>query len=174
MVDDRGLRIFAVEDEALLLMTLEAVAKAAGHSVTASAMSSSEAMSAAPTVDADLAIVDLHLADGHTGLALGRHLTRASRIPVVYLTADVRHIPAMAATAGGVEPEIVTREDVANDAGGDYAGAVGVIAKPYTVQGLNQALAYLADALLLETPTGPKPDALFITPAYAARWGAAR
>lgn len=161
----RVLGILAVEDEALLLMELEAIVRAAGHRVAASAMSAAEAIEAVNTVEVDLAFVDLHLADGFTGLAVGRYLTQVAQIPVVYVTANGWRIPAFAGS-------MATRGlwDGANDAGGDYGGAVGVVAKPYTTQGLCTALAYVTDGLRHNLPCRPKPPNLFITPAYAARW----
>ena len=167
MRGDRALRVLAVEDEALLLMELEALVKAAGHDIVASAMSLREAIPIAETIEVDLALVDLHLADGHTGLAVGRYLTQVVQIPVVYVTASERRIPAFAEPADGQVP---CRGAGANDAGGDYGGAVGVIAKPYTRRGLDTALAYLAEGLRHSAPRGPRPPTLFITPAYAARW----
>lgn len=166
MMSDRALRVFAVEDEGLLLMELEALLKAAGHDLVASARSLPEAITICEAIDADLALVDLHLADGFTGLAVGRYLAQVAQIPVVYVTASGCRIPAFDGSADDPAPCV----EGANDAGGDYGGAVGVIAKPYTGQGLAMALAYLAPGLRHRTLRGPRPPDLFITPAYAARW----
>ena len=166
-----ALRIFAVENEALVLMQLQAVVSAAGHQVVATAMSGQEAIGAADYVDADIALVDLHLRDGLTGMAVGRHLTRIARIPVVYVTASWQRIPAMDGwQAASHANNRFDQASSANDAGGDYGDAIGIIAKPYTIQGVSRALAYLADRLRCSPLPRDRPASLFITPAYEARW----
>ncbi|HEY8578319.1 MAG TPA: response regulator, partial [Beijerinckiaceae bacterium] len=48
----------------------------------------------------DLALLDVHLADGPTGVELGRRL-RAEGCEVVFVTANAKRVPAdLAATAG--------------------------------------------------------------------------
>jgi CheY-like chemotaxis protein len=164
MTNHRALRIFVVEDEALLLMQLEALLAAAGHHVVATAMSTHEALARIPTLKADLAFVDLRLGDDDGGLLVGRQLARTARMPFVFVTANERRIPV------DEDPGPLPPDAGDNDAGGDYAGAMGVIAKPYTVHGLQTALDFLGEAVQLPFPRRAPPESLFVTPAYAARW----
>ncbi|KAB1073388.1 response regulator [Methylobacterium planeticum] len=164
MAKRRPLRIFVVEDEALLLMQLEALLVAAGHEVVATAMSTAEALARIPTLAADLAFVDLRLGDSGGGIVVGRQLARTARMPVIFVTANERRIPV------DEEPGPPPPDAGDNDLGGDYAGAMGVIAKPYTLHGLRTALDFLDEALRLPPPHRAPPESLFLTPAYAARW----
>jgi CheY-like chemotaxis protein len=164
MANLRPLRIFVVEDEALLLMQLETLLAAAGHEVVATAMSTAEALACIPILAADLAFVDLRLGDSDGGLLVGRQLARTSRMPVIFVTANERRIPV------DEDPGPPPPDAGDNDIGGDYAGAIGVIAKPYTLHGLKTALEFLDEALRLPPPRRPPPESLLLTPAYAARW----
>ncbi|AWN40680.1 response regulator [Methylobacterium durans] len=160
----RSLRIFVVEDEALILMQLEALLAGAGHRVVATAMSGTEALGLIPTLEADLALVDLRLCDGETGLAVGRSLARAVQIPVIFVTANERRARFGDDFYGGGTGN--------NDRCAEDAGVLGVIAKPYTLNGLQAALAFLEEALLDPPPRLSPPAGLSVTPAYAARWQA--
>lgn len=142
------LRCFVVEDEALLMMQLEEFLEEAGHVVVATAMSSREAFDAAPVANADLALVDIHLADGPTGIEVGRFISERTETSVVFMTANPNRIPE------------------------DFSGAVGVIAKPYTQEGLFSALEYLVDAVRDPPPRSLLPRSLVLAPAYAQLWPA--
>ena len=142
------LRVLVVEDEALLLMQLESFLEDAGHIVVGDAMSSQEAMTISTTVEADLALVDIHLADGPTGIEVGRFFVERTNMAVVFMTANPKRIPD------------------------DFSGAIGVIAKPYTQQGLNSALSYLVGAVQNPPPIGDLPRSLVLAPAYARKWSA--
>lgn len=143
-----GLRIVLVEDEMLLVLQLEMLLEDAAHAVVGTAGSSGEALDVAGQVQADLALVDIHLADGPTGVEVGRALAR--RMAVVFMTANPRRIPE------------------------DFCGAVGVIAKPYTQRGLNEALSYLAGAMRHPPPTLAPPLSLVLAPAFKERWAVAQ
>ncbi len=116
------MRIIIVEDEALLALELESEVEAAGHSVVGVAADSASAIALIEKESADFAFVDIHLLDGPTGVDVGRFF--ASRnVPYVFVSGNIKRIPP------------------------DFAGAVGAIEKPYTVNGLQNALGYL-DALI--------------------------
>lgn len=132
------LRLLIVEDEALVQLELEMVARDAGHEVVACAMSSGDALAQGTALKPDLALVDIHLADGPTGVTLARRLGEQG-VPVVFMTANARRLP------------------------GDFAGALGVIAKPYTETGIVDALDYLA-ATLRAVPARPLPTSLTLAP----------
>ncbi|WP_296041097.1 response regulator [uncultured Agrobacterium sp.] len=116
------MRIIIVEDEALLALELESEVEAAGHSVVGVAADSASAIALIEKESADFAFVDIHLLDGPTGVDVGRFLA-SKNVPYVFVSGNIKRIPP------------------------DFAGAVGAIEKPYTVNGLQNALGYL-DALI--------------------------
>lgn len=116
------MRIIIVEDEALLALELESEVEAAGHSVVGVAADSASAIALIEKESADFAFVDIHLLDGPTGVDVGRFLA-SENVPYVFVSGNIKRIPP------------------------DFAGAVGAIEKPYTVNGLQNALGYL-DALI--------------------------
>ena len=141
-----SLRVLIVEDEALLLMQLELFLDDEGHVVVGTAVSSAEAMELALRDEADLALVDIHLADGPLGCEVGRFIAQNTRAAVVFMTANPKRIPD------------------------DFSGAVGVIAKPYTHTGMKAALAYLVAAVSSPPPTLRKPVSLTLSPAFEREW----
>lgn len=112
------MRIMIVEDEALLALELESEIEAAGHSVIGVAAASKAARQLVEDDRPDFAFVDIHLIDGPTGIDVGRFLAEKD-IPYVFVSGNIKRIPE------------------------DFAGAVGAIEKPYTVNGLQNALEYL-------------------------------
>ncbi|MBP1853228.1 response regulator [Rhizobium halophytocola] len=127
------MRIVIVEDEALLALELECEVEAAGHQVVGQAMNSSAAISVIDTEQPDFAFVDIHLLDGPTGIDVGRHLAGRG-IPFVFVTGNLKRIPS------------------------DFVGAIGAIEKPYTVNGLQNALAYISRLVEGEGKTAPPPS----------------
>lgn len=119
---ERSLKIMIVEDEALLALELEEEVEAAGHSVIGQAMSEKQAMAILERQVPEFAFVDVHLTDGPTGIDVGRHLAERG-IPYVFVTGNLKRVPD------------------------DFVGAIGVIEKPYTMNGLQNALSYIARLL---------------------------
>lgn len=115
----KPLRILIVEDEFLIALELESLLQDAGHHVVGIAASSEEAIALGRERAPDLAFVDIHLADGLTGIDVARHLSDEHHVTVLFMTANAKRIPD------------------------DFAGARGVIAKPYTERGVREALAYV-------------------------------
>jgi CheY-like chemotaxis protein len=113
------LRILIVEDEFLIALELESLLQDAGHDVVGIAATSDEAMALGQQLAPDLAFVDIHLADGLTGIDVARNLSEQHHVTVLFMTANAKRIPE------------------------DFAGARGVIAKPYTERGVREALAYV-------------------------------
>ncbi len=113
------MKVMIVEDEMLLAMELESEVEMAGHEVTGLAMSSVQARKAIATVRPDFAFVDIHLQDGPTGIDVGRELARIG-VPYVFVSGNIKKIPD------------------------DFAGALGAIEKPYTVNGMKNALTYIS------------------------------
>lgn len=144
----QSMRVFIIEDEALLQMELEMFIEDAGHAVAGVATSLREAHVFAKQMGADVALVDIHLADGPTGIEAGRML--ASRgLPVVFVTANAARLPD------------------------DFVGALGVIGKPYSQAGIVSALKYIGSALQSQQPSLPPPPSLTLAPAMAQRWASA-
>lgn len=114
-----SLRILIVEDEFLIALELESLLQDAGHDVVGIAASSEEAIALGRELSPDLAFVDIHLADGLTGIDVARELADRHHVTVLFMTANAKRIPE------------------------DFAGARGVIAKPYTERGVKEALAYV-------------------------------
>ncbi|MVA22892.1 response regulator [Agrobacterium vitis] len=127
------MEIMIVEDEALLALELEAEVEAAGHTVVGQAMSRDEAIEIIDRKKPDFAFVDVHLLDGPTGIEVGRHLTERG-IPYVFVTGNLRRIPP------------------------DFVGAVGAIEKPYTMNGLQNALDYIGKRLRGEANVQAPPS----------------
>jgi two-component system, response regulator PdtaR len=116
---DKSLRILIVEDEILIALELEGLLQDAGHDVVGIAASREEALAQGRDLTPDLAFVDIHLADGPTGVDVARHFANELGVIVLFMTANAKRIPD------------------------DLAGARGVIAKPYTERGVREALAYV-------------------------------
>lgn len=119
MSNVKPLRILIVEDEFLIALELESLLQEAGHDVVGIAASSEEAVALSRELSPDLAFVDIHLADGLTGIDVARELSDQHHVTVLFMTANAKRIPE------------------------DFAGARGVIAKPYTERGVKEALAYV-------------------------------
>jgi hypothetical protein len=56
----------------------------------------------------------------------------------------------------------------------DYAGACGVIGKPYSEHVVRRAPAYLEVCLREARAPGPPPPGLALSPQFRARWGGDR
>ncbi|MDG4894038.1 MULTISPECIES: response regulator [unclassified Mesorhizobium] len=140
------LNVLIVEDEALLAMELESLIEEAGHSVVGWAMSSDEAKAMVDTSKADIAFVDVHLSDGPTGLDVAEHIQRSGQPMVVFMTANPKRIPE------------------------NFVGAVGVIAKPYTMNGVRSALRYLQEGVRRPPPVSVLPAGFTLAPDFLAVW----
>jgi len=111
-------RILIIEDEALVAMELRFVLEDLGYEVVGSAGDARTARNLARETDVDLALVDIHLSDGPTGVELGRGLAQDDGVTVIYMTAN----PGM--VRGGI------------------AGTIGVLSKPTDERAVQKAVAY--------------------------------
>jgi two-component system, response regulator PdtaR len=118
---EAALRILVVEDEALIALELECLLDDLGHVTVGVATTSAEAIALGRSAAPDVALVDIHLVDGPTGVDVARALSADRRTTVVFMTANAKRIPA------------------------DFAGAIGVIAKPYSERVVASTLDYVAD-----------------------------
>ncbi|MBY3266847.1 response regulator [Rhizobium laguerreae] len=113
------MNVMIVEDEMLLAMELESEVEAAGHEVTGIAMNNRQAHELLASQKPDFAFVDVQLMDGPTGIDIGVSLAAAG-IPFVFVTGNIKRLPP------------------------DFAGALGAIEKPYTMNGMKNALNYIS------------------------------
>lgn len=111
-------RILIIEDEALVAMELRFVLEDLGHEVVATVADAASAREIVRETDVDLALVDIHLSDGPTGVALGRELGQELGVTVLFMTAN----PGM------------VRQGV--------AGTIGVLSKPTDERAVQTAVDY--------------------------------
>ena len=110
--------ILIIEDEALVAMELRFVLEDLGHEVVATVADAASALAIVRETDIDLALVDIHLSDGPTGVALGRKLGQDFGVSVLFMTAN----PGM--VRNGV------------------AGTIGVLSKPTDERAVQTAVDY--------------------------------
>ncbi|CAN5380303.1 response regulator [soil metagenome] len=111
-------RILIIEDEALVAMELRFVLEDLGYEVVGSAADARTARNLVKETEVDLALVDIHLSDGPTGVELGRGLANEDGVTVLYMTAN----PGM------------LRDGV--------AGTIGVLSKPTDEYAVQKAVDY--------------------------------
>ncbi|MBD3836047.1 response regulator [Brevundimonas sp.] len=111
-------RILIVEDEALVAMELRFVLEDLGHEVVDICATAKSALNTVRETEIDLALVDIHLSDGATGIELGRRLGQEMGVGVLFMTAN----PGM------------VREGV--------AGTIGVLSKPTDEHAVQTAVDY--------------------------------
>lgn len=141
------LNILVVEDEAILVMDMEAVVEDTGHRVMADVASVDELRDLDLAKPPDLAFVDINLAKGSSGLDASV-LVRA-RWPnayIVFVTANPGKVPE------------------------GHAGSHGIIAKPFTQKGLMAALVYISQGICTPPPRADLPGSFSPYPAFEASW----
>jgi CheY-like chemotaxis protein len=111
-------KVLIVEDEFLIALDLEDMVTSYGLDVVAIANTAERALEAAPL--ADIALVDINLADGATGPEIGRKLAEKFGIAVIFMTANPE------AVAQGVK------------------GTLGVVRKPIQPRTVQETLKYAA------------------------------
>jgi two-component system, response regulator PdtaR len=136
MRGETPLRVLVVEDEALLAMQIEALLREAGYEPVGQAVEAREAVELARVTHPQLALVDLNLRDGRSGPDVMRELTREHSVVGLFITANRRLVPA------------------------DFAGAAGVLSKPFTERAFLQALTYLASQVRGERAPVPATASL--------------
>ncbi|MCF8506504.1 MAG: response regulator [Caulobacter sp.] len=141
------LNILIVEDEVLLAAELGYLIGEVGCIEVGHAMTSQEAVALARKLRPDLALVDVHLGDGPTGIDVARCIARDCGGVALFMTANVRRLPD------------------------DFAGACGVIGKPYSEHGVKMALVYLDACLRDGRAPGLPPAGLQLAPLWAELWG---
>jgi len=148
MTEPHPLRVLIVEDEAILAAELEYLVCASGAEAVGHAMTSPEALELAARTRPDLALVDVHLSDGPTGVDAAREMTAHCGAIVLFITANLKRLPP------------------------DLAGACGVMSKPYSERGVCAAIAYIDECRQSGRAQAPPPPGLTLSPEFARRWGA--
>ena len=144
---DSAMDVLIVEDEILLVMDLEAMVEDSGHRILAEAGCLEEVKDLSSDLCPQLAFVDLHLADGSNGFEVCSLIQqRWPETLIVFVTANASKIPD------------------------DFAGAHGVIAKPFSHAGVVNAIRYLAEGVLDPPPSNPLPSSLVASPSLERRW----
>lgn len=111
-------RILIIEDEALVAMELRFVLEDLGYDVVGTAADARTARNIVAETEVDLALVDIHLSDGPTGVDLGKELGQNRGVTVLFMTAN----PGM------------VRDGV--------AGTLGVLSKPTDERAVHTAVEY--------------------------------
>lgn len=110
-------RVVIIEDEFLIALDLEmSVSDGLGATVSGFATQKEHALKIG--AEADIAFVDVNLADGRTGPEIGRILANDFGVSVIFMTGN---------------PEML---------GTDIAGTLGVMTKPVDAPAVQEALAY--------------------------------
>lgn len=144
----KALEFLIVEDEALLAMDIEAIVEDCGHRVVAEAASLADVEALQALAAPDIALVDVQLAMGSSGLDVCALIQARWRgTVIVFLTANSAKLPA------------------------DFAGAHGVIPKPFSRNGLKSALRYIHEGVTTPPPASSRPASFEAAPAICSRWG---
>jgi len=148
MKQAQPLDVVIVEDEPLIAMDIQFMIEDAGHNVLAMAASLREAEALPVDPAPDVAFVDIQLAENSSGFDVSALIQQ--RWPatfIVFVTANISKIPQ------------------------DFAGAHGVIAKPFSSHGFLNALQYLQEGISDPPPDMPQPGSFIAAPRIAALWG---
>jgi CheY-like chemotaxis protein len=141
------LNILIIEDEAVLVMDMEAVVEDSGHNLFGDVASVCELQAFDSDGTPDLAFVDINLAKGTSGLDASKIVReRWTNTFIVFVTANPSKIPE------------------------GHAGSHGVIAKPFTQKGLTAALEYICQGMCTPPPTIALPASFVPFPAFEASW----
>jgi CheY-like chemotaxis protein len=132
-------RILIVEDNAILAFEMDGILTSAGYQVIGLAWNETTALEMAPKLKPELALVDLHLAQGTSGAVVARSLREQYGIPAFFVSAS---------------PDECRR--AAKD-----AQVIGCLTKPFTPQGLLAAVA-VAQAIISDRELGDLPRDLEI------------
>ncbi|TIX90601.1 response regulator [Rhizobium sp. P44RR-XXIV] len=141
------LNILIVEDEPLLVMDVTTMIEDAGHIVIGFAASLYELEKMQPIRPPHIAFVDMQLANNSTGLDVCAYIkSRWADTIIVFVTANPKKIPD------------------------DFAGAHGVISKPFSRHGFMNALIYLQESVCTPPPVKAIPGSLVASSNLSATW----
>ncbi|MDP1874871.1 response regulator [Phenylobacterium sp.] len=141
------LSVLIVEDEVLLAVELGFLVREAGGVDVGHALDSADAVRLARTLKPDLALVDVHLSDGPTGVDAAREIAGSAGAIVLFMTANLKRLPD------------------------DLAGACGVIGKPYSDRAVRRAITFVARCLRDGAAPELPPPGLVLSETFVRRWG---
>ena len=121
-------KVLIVEDEFLVALQLEDMLTEAGHSVVGIALDQAGVRRVCDPPQ--VALVDLNLRDGRSGLAIASYLSDAYGTSIIYVTANANEIEQPAHTT------------------------VGVVHKPFSQQAILNAVAFALDHSIDISPSG--------------------
>jgi CheY-like chemotaxis protein len=121
------LRILIVEDETCIAMQLEDMVQNLGHEVVGSVASHAQAIASAQTSRPDLALMDINLDRGGSGIEAALELRRRFNVPSIFVSAYLS-FPSTRERAQAAQP-------------------LGFVPKPYTEREIEAALKQAADQL---------------------------
>lgn len=103
------MRVLVLEDDALAAAEVAGLVSAAGHEVVGPLATVQQALAAARDAPPDLALVDVDLGKGGSGIAAARGLSRHFGVPSLFVTGDVERArdaadAALALVAKPIEP----------------------------------------------------------------------
>ena len=125
------LKVLVVEDEAAVMLLLAALVEDEGHELVGTAMSSKEAIATIERTSPHLLLLDLNLKDGHTGLDVAQ-IARRAGAQIVFMTANASQVA-------------------------DFAGALGVLAKPFSRAAVIATLRFVAESIQDPPPKVRRP-----------------
>ncbi|MET3926131.1 response regulator [Devosia sp. 2618] len=128
-------KILVVEDEIFVATEIEHVVEEMGF--TSIGIAPDERSALALASQADVALVDLNLNDGPTGIRIGEILAQTHGVTVLFMTANPSQL------------------------GSGVPGTVGVLPKPVTDQDLRAAVAYVVARRDADEATPPQRLQLF-------------
>ncbi|MHA6718763.1 response regulator [Sphingomonas sp. RS6] len=147
MTPTTPMNVLIVEDEMLLAMDIEAMVEDCGHHVLAEAASFAEVEALPESPAPDVALVDVQLAGGSSGIDVSGLIHRRwADTVVVFVTANPKKVPP------------------------DLAGAHGIIPKPFSRSGLSMALRYIGEGVCDPPPSTGAPPSFIEFPSFPARW----
>lgn len=135
---DEALKVFIVEDEAVIAMDIGSMVQDAGHEVIGEADTYASACSDPALAEADVVLLDVQLADGSSGVDVYHSLTNRPGSVQVFLTANMNMIPSA------------------------VADRTAKMSKPIRRVSFEKALRFLADCLKRPPPASPAPDELIV------------
>lgn len=141
------MRILVVEDDMMIAGNLCAIVSAAGHKVVGLAADCDAALALISASEIDLALIDVQLPDGPSGLKVARKAAEIG-LKFVFVTGNFRLLID------------------------GFHDAVGMIAKPYDDRTVHQALEYI-EAALTGYPTHLPPRGLLLSGHWIERLGLA-
>jgi CheY-like chemotaxis protein len=118
----RATRVLIVEDEVFVAMDAEAILTAAGHEVVSTAASADEAVSKTAQLVPDLVLMDIRLLGDRDGIDAAIEIKRRFDVPIIFVTANT---------------------DPATHARAMQAAPLAIVSKPFTEDGLLDAVALL-------------------------------